>query len=40
MAEPAAYLDGLAGLADGEVQMIMRDNTLGLLGLAAQVGAS
>ena len=40
LAEPAAYLEGLAGLADSEVRMIMRENTLGLLGLGAQVGAS
>jgi predicted TIM-barrel fold metal-dependent hydrolase len=34
LAEPAHYIEGLAGLDDDEVRMIMRDNTLGLLGRA------
>jgi predicted TIM-barrel fold metal-dependent hydrolase len=39
LAEPASYVEGLGGLDDREVQMIMRDNTLGLLGLDTKVSA-
>jgi predicted TIM-barrel fold metal-dependent hydrolase len=33
LAEPADYLESLKGLSDGEVRMIMRDNTRRLVGL-------
>ncbi len=33
LAEPADFIEGLAGLPDSDVRLIMRDNTLRLLGL-------
>ena len=36
LATPADYVEGLAGLNDDDVRMVMRDNTLGLLGLERQ----
>lgn len=35
LAEPASYVDGLKGLTDTEIRLIMRDNTAELLGLAS-----
>jgi hypothetical protein len=36
LATPADYTEGLKGLTDDEVRLIMRDNTVGLLGLDKQ----
>jgi predicted TIM-barrel fold metal-dependent hydrolase len=36
LAAPVDYFDGLKGLTDHEVRLIMRDNTVGLLGLERQ----
>jgi predicted TIM-barrel fold metal-dependent hydrolase len=40
LAEPADYLAGLPGLDDRQVRMVMRDNTLGLLGPASLGGST
>ena len=34
LAEPAQFLEEIAGLPDDQVQRIMRDNALGLVGRA------
>ena len=35
LAEPASFADGLVGLPAADVRKIMRENAIGLLGLAA-----
>ena len=34
LAEPVDFVDGIDALADEEIRMIMRENTMGLLGLS------